>query len=237
MRRLTRVPPSVLVMAIAGCAGGGGAGVPELSPAPVDDYAACSEPDTAAAADPDRCWREVEGRLLIQSDGRAIRTEAGIAIRTEDGVEVLEDDTTSADEFVRYRYGGYRPEVRQHLVHADFYEGHAVVAVDARTGSQTDLLDLPAVSPDSARLAAANVDLVAAYTPSGLQVWRVTPTGLEVEWALDGGGRWGASAPKWISADRLAFVFHTLDEATMELRNQPAVLELRRDGMTVRLGR
>jgi hypothetical protein len=236
MWRPARVPATALLVTLAGCAGGGG--VPALSPAPADAYAACWAPDSGAPApgDRDRCWREVEERLLVQSDGRADRTEAGIAIRTEHGVEVLENDTTSGDEFVRYRYGGYRPSVRQHLVHADFYEGRAVVAVDARTGNQADLLDLPAVSPDSARLAAANVDLVAAYTPSGLQVWRVTTTGLELEWALDGGGRWGASAPQWLSPDRLAFVFHTLDEATMDLRNQPAVLELRRDGITLRLG-
>ena len=235
MRRAARMPATAVLVALAGCAGGGA--VPELSPAPADAYAACWQPDSGAArGDPELCWRGVEESLLVGSDGRATRTEAGIAIRTEQGVEVLEDDTTSADTFVRYRYGGYRPAVRQHLVHADFYEGRAVVAVDARTGNQADLLDLPSVSPDSARLAAANVDLVAAYTPSGLQVWRVTTTGLELEWALDGGGRWGASAPNWLSPDRLAFVFHTLDETTMDLRNQPAVLELRRDGITLRLG-
>ena len=232
----TPVAAAAMLVALAGCAGGGG--IPELLPAPADAYGACWEPDSGAAAvaNQDRCWREVEESLLVRSDGRAARTKAGIAIRTAQGLEVLEDDTTSADTFVRYRYGGYRPSVRQHLVHADFYEGRAVVAVDARTGNRVDLLDLPAVSPDSARLAAANVDLVAAYTESGLQVWRVTTTGLELEWALDGGGRWGASVPQWLSPERLAFVFHTLDEATMDLRDQPAILELRRDGITLRLG-
>ena len=227
---------AAMAMTLSCCAGGGA--VPALSPAPADAYAACWAPDSGAPSpgDQDRCWREVEESLLVQSEGRAVRTEAGIAIRTEQGVEVLEDDTTSADAFVRYRYGGYRPAVTQHLVHADLYEGRAVIAVDARTGNQVDLLAMPAVSPDSARLAAANADLVAAYTASGLQVWRVATTGLELEWALDGGGRWGASAPQWLSPDRLAFVFHTLDETTMHLRNQPAVLELRRDGITLRLG-
>ena len=201
---------------------------------PADAYAACWAPDSAAA-NTDRCWRAVEETLLGRSAGRVLRTPTGLVIRTDSGVETLEDDTLSADAFVRYRYGGYLPSVWQHLVHADYYEGGAVLAVDGRNGNQADLLALPAVSPDSARLAAVNTDLVAAYTPSGLQVWRVTPAGLELEWALDGGVRWGASAPRWVAPDRLAFVFHTLDQTTMELRGQPAVLELRRDGITLRL--
>jgi hypothetical protein len=237
---MTRLSPRAVltgtVLLLVACAGRGTA--PGLSPAPADAYAPCWAPDSAVAEGgqhSERCWRAVEADLLARSDGGATRTEEGIVVRTGQGVEVMEDDTASADEFVRYRYGGYLPAVHQHLVHADYYEGGAVVAVDARTGNQADLLALPAVSPDSLRLAAANVDLVAAYTSSGLQVWRVTPTGLELEWALDGGGRWGASAPHWLSPDRVTFVFHTLDESTMELRGRPAVLDLRRDGINLRL--
>lgn len=225
---------------LGGCAARGGAAPPAPEAgAPADDpYAACAAADAAPAGDPVRCLREVEARLIAEAAGRARRAGSRLELRVADaGTAAFADREEEGDEFVRYRYGGWHAQIAHHVVLADFYEGGGVIAVDGRTGRTAELLGLPAVSPDGARLAAANTDLVAAYTGSGLQVWRVLPGGLELEWALEGGGRWGGAAPRWLAADRLAFTFHTLDPATMELRARPAVMELRDDGFALRLER
>jgi hypothetical protein len=180
----------------------------------------------------------VEARLVAEAGGRVRRTGARLELRGADTVVAeFTDQTAEGEEFVRYRYGGWLARAAQHVVLVDLYEGAGVVAVDGRTGRMAELLGRPELSPDGARVAAANADLVAAYTDSGLQVWRVTAEGLELEWGLDGGGRWGGSAARWLAPDRLAFTFHTLDPATLDLQGRPAVLELRPDGFAVRLGR
>jgi hypothetical protein len=120
IRRTAHAALTGMVVMLVACAGRGTA--PALSPAPADAYAPCWAPDPAAdqaEGHSDRCWRAVEAELLARSDGRAIRTEEGIVVRTEHGVEVMEDDTASADEFVRYRYGGYLPAVRLQILHDD----------------------------------------------------------------------------------------------------------------------
>lgn len=240
-RHLTALASLVL---LGGCASRGGTSLPAPdladadADADADPYARCWVTDPGPAEDPTRCLREVEARLLAEAAGRARRSGSRLELRAADTmIAEFADQSGEGEEFVRYRYGGWLPRVAQHVVQVDLYEGAGVVAVDGRSGRVAELLGRPEVSPDGGRVAAVNVDLVAAYTESGLQVWRVTPEGLELEWALDGGGRWGGSAPRWLTPDRLAFTFHTLEPSTMELRGRPATVELRPDGFTVRLGR
>ncbi len=225
---------------LGGCAARGVAPLPspDAARADADPYAACRATDPGPGDDPTRCLREVESRLVAGAAGRARRLGARLELRAADTVVAeFADQTAEGEEFVRYRYGGWLARAAQHVVMVDLYEGAGVVAVDGRTGRIAELLGRPELSPDGARVAAANVDLAAAYTDSGLQVWRVTAEGLELEWGLDGGGRWGGSAPRWLAPDRLAFTFHTQDPATMELQGRPAVMELRPDGFAVRLRR
>jgi hypothetical protein len=203
-----------------------------------DPYVTCWATDPGPEGDPTACIREVESRLIADVPQQVRRRGGRLEVRAEGTVIAeFEDRAEEGDAFVRHRYAGWLPAAGQHLVLADFYEGRGVIAVDGRTGRTAELLGLPVVSPDGARVATANVDLVATYTESGLQVWRRTADGLELEWALDGGGRWGGSAPRWLANDRLGFVFNTLDPTTMELLGRPATLELRDDGIRLRLDR
>ncbi len=225
---------------LGGCAARGGTPLPspDAARAGADPYAACWAADPGPGDDSTRCLREVESRLVAEAAGRARRSGARLELRAADTVIAeFADQTAEGEEFVRYRYGGWLARAAQHVVMVDLYEGAGVVAVDGRSGRVAELLGRPELSPDGARVAAANADLVAAYTESGLQVWRVTTEGLELEWGLDGGGRWGGSAPRWLAPDRLAFTFQTVDPATMELQGRPATLELRPDGFAVRVGR
>lgn len=228
------------VALLGACAPRGAAPLPSPTGADTgaDPYAACWVAEPGPGDDPTPCLRAVESGLLAESGGRARRTDHRLELRAADTtVAAFADQPGEGDEFARYRYGGWLAAVRHHVILVDLYEGRGVLAVDGATARVAELLGLPVVSPDAARVAAANTDLVAAYTESGVQIWRVTPEGLELEWALDGGGRWGGASPRWIGRDRLEFTFHTLDPATMDLLAQPATLELRDDGFAVRLGR
>ncbi len=238
--RLSPLAALAALTLLGGCAPRSGASppTPDAARAGDDPYARCRATDPGPADDPTRCLRDVEAGLVAEAAGRARRSGSRLELRAADTVIArFADHSGEGEEFVRYRYGGWIARAAQHVVLVDLHEGAGVLAVDGRTGRTAELLGRPELSPDGARLAAANADLVAAYTESGVQVWRVTPGGLELEWALDGGGRWGGSAPRWLAPDRLAFTFHTLDPATTELQGRPALLTLHPDGFAVRVGR
>jgi hypothetical protein len=108
-----------------------------------------------------------------------------------------------------------------HLVQIDRYKGRSWLLVSARTTDQTPVLGRPVASPGRTRFAAAGLDLVAGYDPNGLQVWRMTEHGPQLEWGIDGGDQWGVSGLAWASEDVLDFTRHdrTADpERTLQRR-------------------
>ena len=106
---------------------------------------------------------------MAAAAGRVRRSGERLALHDGDSLLAEFTDRREVDEdFVRYRYGGWLGAVGQHVVLADLYEGFGVLAVDGRSGRTVELLGPPVASPDAGRVAAANADLVAAYTESGL---------------------------------------------------------------------
>ena len=233
LHRRVALPLAIL---LAGCAGRSPdpAAAPEPAAA-ADPYSTCGAAEPDPPGDPERCLRRVEASLLSAAAGRARRAGARLELLAPAGgtLAAFSDRAEEGDEFVRHRYGGWLAPVGQHVVLADLYEGGAVIAVDGDSGRSAELLGYPVASPDGEWVAAMNTDLVAAYTESGVQVWRVTAAGLELEWGLDGGGRWGGADPRWLDRRRLRFTFQTLDPATMQLLGRPATLRLHGDGFTL----
>lgn len=177
-------------------------------------------PDTATAMDAE------ERAALAASAGVVRRTGGTLTFRLaqrDDALE-LEEVALSADECVKYRYAGRVEETGHHLVRRSGYESVDWLLVEPGYGMRYVLISPPVVSPGGTRLAAANVDIVATYDASGLQVWRIATNGwLTPEVRLEGGDEWGATDPTWIDDTTLEFDRHSWGDRP----DQPIVRRMR----------
>jgi hypothetical protein len=121
------------------------------------------------------------------------------------GVATFVDDDRPASNQANYHtYRTYYAGIGYYLVAHYMYEGGQYVLMNRRTGRRQAVFGVPVPSPDSQRLAVANADLQAQYTPNVLQIWRVEPDRLHLEWQVQPDD-WGAEDPRWITPDTLAF--------------------------------
>ena len=105
-------------------------------------------------------------------------------------------------------------------------EGRSFLLVHDSTGRRVSIDAPPIVSPDRARFATSSIDLVAAYDPTRLVIWRVTGDTAATEWSLEP-DRWGRgpSNARWLGADTLAFVKkHATDDPDRVWREEARVV-------------
>lgn len=180
-----------------GCVGGGGNG----GSVPVDRL--CDTIYNALA-----CGRAIEGYELPRAPTGVRRADDSLVLplANEGAATFLDVDAAQMDpdQASYYTYRAYYSGIGYYLVAHYMYEGSQYVLVSRRTGRRQPVFGIPVLSPDSQRLAVANADLVAEYTPNVLQVWRVGPDGLGLEWQVRPDD-WGAEDPHWLAPDTLAF--------------------------------
>lgn len=230
---LRLAPPLLLACAVA-CTPGAGPSAAAPAPAsPPDPYARCSAAEPAAA---DACAARVEGELLAASAGGARRAGDTLYFRGRGGGALaLGNDATEGERFVRYRYRALLPEIAQHLVQVDFYEGGGWLLVDAVGTHQTHLLGPPVVAPGRGRFVATSVDLEAGYDPNGIQVWSMARGFPRLEWGLDGGDAWGASDAVWVDDRTVELTRHVATTGNPdEIRKIRTRLVLGEDAVTLR---
>lgn len=217
---LRLAPLLLLACALACTPGAGRSAVPSPAPAPVsaptsapsparvaDPYRACAS--LAEPRDADACAVRVERELVAASGGGVRRAGDTLHFSGSGGGRLtLGNDATEGERFVRYRYRGLLPEIGQHLVEVNLYEGGGWLLVGAATTDQTQVLGPPVVAPDRGRFVATSVDLEAGYDRNGIQVWSLARGFPRLEWGLDGGDAWGASDAVWIDARTVEFTRH-----------------------------
>ena len=143
------------------------------------------------------CAQEVEahrlGRLAadVERSGDTLR----IPLRSGETVTLVDHDAGGADNLF-YTYRDHLSGIGYHVVDIHYYEGGEHLVIDDSTGERTRLSGPPVVSPDAERIVVASAAGAAGYTPNELQVWRVEPDGLALEWELHPDD-WGAEEPRW----------------------------------------
>lgn len=157
--------------------------------------------------------------------GRALRTGLRLELRSRDRAVVLEDDCTSTESAVRYFFESHLADIGYFLVKADLHEGRAFLLVNDKTGDKTWLKGPPVVSPDNKRFVTASMDLEAGYNPNEIQVWRLEPSGADLEYSANFGEQWGPSDPFWKDAETISFKKNVLDPGSPgQLLSAPAIL-------------
>lgn len=152
----------------------------------------------------DACVADIEKRVVAQSAGRVARNGASICIRPErtDLVCLEASPENAEDDFVAYTYLGQLAAPAVHVLRVTYYEGRAVLLVDAITGNRHNVSAVPVPSPDGERLAVASMDLDAAFDPNEFVIYRYDDGGLTQELKVSPTD-WGPGTPRWLNASRV----------------------------------
>lgn len=152
----------------------------------------------------DACVADIERRVVAQSAGRVVRNGASICIKPErsDLVCLEASPEDAEDDFIAYTYLGQLAAPATHVLRVTYYEGRAVLLVDAISGNRHDVSAVPVPSPDGARLAVASMDLDAAFDPNEFVIYRYGEGGLTQELKVSPTD-WGPGTPRWLNANRV----------------------------------
>lgn len=109
------------------------------------------------------------------------------------------------------------------------YEWTEHLLVDGSDGSVTMVVSVPVPSPGGARLLCSNEDIIAGFDENGIQVWRVDPEGLVLEFE-DLSVPWGPAGARWEGDSLVLFLKRTFDWDREVYDDRPGRLELSDDG-------
>jgi len=151
------------------------------------------------------CSRFLESRLLQQHQNLFTRKNGSITIKLINGSTVTFKDVGIDSEDVRlYAVVKFFPAISYALVSAAYWEGSQYYLIDIRSGAQTEIEGDAAVSPNGQRIAVWNRDLDADYAPNALVVYRISTSGLFVEFKATPED-WGPDSLRWVGNDSIAF--------------------------------
>lgn len=121
---------------------------------------------------------------------------------TNGGFAKLPDYKADSDSFVSYKYLGRMHAIDQFVCLASFYEGYSYILVNGSTGDTTFICGTPSLSPDHKTLIAGNVDLEAAFSYNGFEMFSIQGNKLKQIGArmLN---KWGPNKVKWKTNNEL----------------------------------
>ena len=152
-----------------------------------------------------QCARAIEKYQQARPGARFRRSRDVVTITLEDGQSVsLRDEFSKnangeATKRKSYSYIEFLPQMKQHLVHVQHYEGHCFWLVDARSGSKTEICGVPIRAPSGRRFACYYSSL---EDPSSIEVWRITANGFQREMAFTPVG-WVPTDLVWLGDDSI----------------------------------
>lgn len=153
--------------------------------------------------------RHLEPAVILSTNGRANRKGNSLTLHFSDGKShtyiTKGDCETLMGECQGYTLLALAGPANFFLVHEWFYERIGCLIVDSRTGSETELPDIPYLSPDGGRLlVVSGTDGGGGYWP--LQIWRRRGDTAYIEWKQSEAPPKSpivVSAVQWDSIDRI----------------------------------
>jgi hypothetical protein len=126
-----------------------------------------------------------------------------------------------------YAYVGYVPSLSRHLVHVNLCESAEYLLISSDNGKGATLRGWPILSPDGKSVVATSVDLVAGFSPNGLEVWTLKGDALVKELRQE--LSWGAKDPRWLQSDVIEVTKVCVDP-NYQLVERGMLRAVRRDG-------
>lgn len=156
--------------------------------------------------------RALEASFLARFPQYARREVDQLVLTLGSGAELrLQDVRLGSYETDRvYSFHGYLDLIGYFLIYVLFWEEDGYLLIEAQSGAQHWLDALPLLSPDGQRVLTASLDLVAAYHPNRVRIYKVVPGRIELEWSLELGGS-GPTEAEWLDNQTIRFVQRILD--------------------------
>lgn len=158
-----------------------------------------------------------------------------LCIITEGGDSVLFEnnrDWDNAEEFAVYKVIDYLPKQGYWVIEMGGYEWMEWRLVNGNTGNTQTIISEPIPSPDGNRLLCFKEDLRAGFIPNGIQVWRIDPDAMTLEFE-DVDVPWGPIDAEWVGDSSVVFNKMSYDCETWETLTLPGRLELGSDGIWI----
>lgn len=178
-----------------------------------------------------------EEALLEINGDRVFRPEPGVLCIIAGSGDTLVfadsgNDIEYAEELSTYRLVDYLPGQEFWVLEVYGYEWVDWRLVNAATGAVDTTISTPVPSPDGKRLFCHMEDISAGFIPNGIQVWRVDPDGLTLEFE-DVTVPWGPINGSWDGDSTIVFEKMYYDPETWDVLTRPGRLELNSEGTWV----
>ncbi len=121
-----------------------------------------------------------------------------------------------ADNLTEYKYLGKIRSIDYHLIYVGLYEAFTYLLINNKTGKETFLCGVPAVSPNKKYLAASCCDLQAGFVFNGIEMYDVESDSLKLNWKREL-TKWGADELTWLDDHILILKKQRLDSASQDL--------------------
>jgi hypothetical protein len=161
------------------------------------------------------CAQAVEKVQLPRYPQLVSRQGGTLRLNLKNGkvVELKDVNSDDVQEIVFYSFREFLPDLGYYLVHEQPYEGDAYLMINYQDGKRYRLHDLFLLSPDRQRL--ATVLMCEAHNPTAIQIWRISPEKMTLEWSLEPQD-WGPTDGAWQNNDTLTFAKTNYDGVRLE---------------------
>lgn len=125
-------------------------------------------------------------------------------IRTDNS----EDD---AEDYVRYRYAGYYPELQRHGLFITYYEADGFELLSPDNGDTLYTWTAPVPSPDKKYFICPSMDIEAGFNPNGFQLFEINNKDIRLVGATDM-NEYGLNDVRWVDNKTLIAVYQTHED-------------------------
>ncbi|MBK7669436.1 MAG: hypothetical protein IPJ32_20085 [Sphingobacteriaceae bacterium] len=130
--------------------------------------------------------------------------------------KLVSDKDMESDNFADYEYIGKINPINYYLVFIAYFESFEYLMINTKTGKETFISGIPAISPNNKYLAASSCDLQAGFVLNGIEMYDIESDSLKLNWrrVLN---KWGANELVWLSNHTLIAEKYQLDSSSHNL--------------------
>ena len=152
-----------------------------------------------------RCARAIEA---AQAKGpvrkRFQREDTTLRVQTAQGEARFVDDDTEGDDTIHYSYLAWLPSLQLHVLHLQYWEGNAYMAVHHQSGVAAKVDGFPNVAPNTQRFVSISSAGEAGYDPNSVEIWRVAEGDFVSEFRYTPGvNEWSPEGATWLNSQNL----------------------------------
>ncbi len=153
----------------------------------------CRAPGGREINNSEECATLIERQEIGHTNGAVVRNGTQLLVKAKANTVRLAD--SGGEEGESYHYLHYFPDLNQYLIYKQYSEGGAFYVIDARSGAEVQIPDVPTPSPDGRRFVASSHNLLEEPVT---EIWRIDADQPRKEWGYAPKG-WAGGRAQWVS--------------------------------------